>query len=917
MKQKIGKRSVGTATESQTRLTPFEDALHLASMLRVSLGGRDVGAYILTKGTQKDRFCFVFGFDCLGVHTTLSAEQINTIVTNIENGLKDIPFGEEITFHLSSFSSDSQRQQELVSLIEKAPSRDLKFLLMAERARVQELTLAGIRKAKVLRIYVTYSVEPNSSKKNDWIEKLLAKSESWWLKFKGELTEVENQRIEATIYEAFKNGFGRWEQVLANKMGLDVRPLDADELWRGIWKRFNRTKPIGIPQLVTLDESGLKEEVDSDLASSQSLTENVHSTTLLMESGVPRADRRWVRVNDRFVGVLTFLEKPGGWQNQTAQLRYLWELLARETIVDTEIFCQLTAANPALVKTTLQRVLKQSNMTALMAQEKSRTIDVNAQLKLKKSVAAQEKLYEGAVPIYTALTILVHRPTLEKLDEAAEYIENCFQRPAQVIRETEYAWKIWLQTLPIVWEGLLSKPFNRRQLYLTNEVPGLMPLVLTRKGDRQGFELIAQEGGTPIQIDLFNRHKNLALFATTRAGKSVLVSGILTQALAHGLPVVAMDFPKPDGTSTFTDYTRFLEQSGAYFDIAKQANNLFEQPDLRALSPEQRSDRLLDYMAFLESALMEMVLGSSGNNQLLAQTVRSILNLALKAFFTDRAIEKRYQKAMAGGFGSPAWQNTPTLKDFYEFCSPEYIQIDSLSGRVEDALNQIQLRLRFWLSSRVGKSISQPSSFPTDSQLLVFALTNLSDSEDAAVLALSAYSAALRRALSSPASIFFIDEAPILFEFAQISNLVGRVCANGAKAGIRVILSAQDPDTIAKSPAASKILQNLTTRLIGRIQPVAVDSFVDILKYPRAIITQNASESFFPRPEGVYSQWLLDDNGRYTFCRYYPGYEQLAVVANNPDEQTARQQMMQRHNSKYEAISAFARQLVSSLQNRT
>ena len=917
MKQKIGKRNVGTLAESQTRLTPFEDALHLASMLRILLNGRDVGAYILTKGVQKDRFCFVFGFDCLGIHTTLSSEQINTIVTNVENGLKDIPFGEEITFHLSSFSSDSQRQQELISLIEKAPSRDLKFLLMAERARVQDLTLSGIRKPKILRIYVTYSVEPNSSKKNDWIEKLLAKGELWWLKFKEELTEVENQRIESTIYEAFKNGFCRWEQVLANKMGLDIRPLNTDELWQEIWKRFNRTKPIAIPQLVTLDEYGLKEQVSSDLASSKLLTENVHSTTLLMESSVPRADRRWIRVNERFVGVLTFLEKPGGWQNQTAQLRYLWELLARETVVDTEVFCQLTAANPALVKTTLQRVLKQSNMTALMAQEKSRTIDVNAQLKLKKSVAAQEKLYEGAVPIYTALTILVHRPTLEKLDEATEYIENCFQRPAQVIRETEYAWKIWLQTLPIVWEGLLSKPFNRRQLYLTNEVPGLMPLVLTRKGDRQGFELIAQEGGTPLHIDLFNRHKNLALFATTRAGKSVLVSGILTQALAHGIPVVAMDFPKPDGTSTFTDYTRFLEESGAYFDIAKQSNNLFEQPDLRALSPEQRSDRLLDYKAFLESALMEMVLGSSGNNQLLAQTVRSILNLALKAFFADVEIKKRYQEAVLGGFASPAWQNTPTLRDFYKFCSSEHLQLDSLSGRVEDALNQIQLRLRFWLSSRVGQSISQPSSFPTDSQLLVFALTNLSDSEDAAVLALSAYSAALRRALSSPASIFFIDEAPILFEFEQISNLVGRICANGAKAGIRVILSAQDPDTIAKSPAASKILQNLTTRLIGRIQPVAVDSFVDILKYPRDIITQNASESFFPRPEGVYSQWLLDDNGRYTFCRYYPGYEQLAVVANNPDEQAARKQISQRQNNKYEAISAFARQLVSSLQNRT
>ena len=611
---------------------------------------------------------------------------------------------------------------------------------------------------------------------------------------------------------------------------------------------------------------------------------------------------------------MTFLEKPGGWINKSAQLRYLWELVARETVIDTEIFCQLTAANPALVKNTLQRVLKQSNMTAMMAQEKSKTIDVNAQLKLKKSVAAQEQLFEGAVPIYTAITILVHRQSVEKLDEATRYIESCFQRPAQVVRETEYAWKIWLQTLPIVWEGLLAKPFNRRQIYLTNEVVGLMPLTITRAGDSKGFELIAEEGGTPIHLDLFTKHKNLALFATTRAGKSVLVSGILTQALAYGIPVVALDFPKPDGSSTFTDYTAFMEGNGAYFDISKQSNNLFEQPDLRSLSEEEQRDRLMDYIGFLESALMTMILGSSGESQLLTQTVRAIINLALEAFFSDEGIKERYRDAIVGGFGTMAWQKTPTLKDFLIFCSTEHLRLDNIGGRVEDALSQIHLRLRFWLSSRVGKAISAPSSFPTDAQLLVFALRNLSDSEDAAVLSLSAYSAALRRALSSPASIFFIDEAPILFEFEQISDLVGRICANGAKAGIRVILSGQDPDTIAKSKAASKILQNLSTRLIGRIQPVAVDSFVNILKYPKEIIARNATESFFPRKEGIYSQWLLDDNGIYTFCRYYPGYEQLAVVANNPDEQTGRQEAMQKYNDKYEGLSKFARQLVAALR---
>ena len=916
MKPKIGKKSVANVAGSSLRLTPFEDALHLATMLKISLDGRDVGGYILNKANKKDSFCFVFGFDCRGIHTTLRPEQIDTICNNIEAGLKDIPGGEKLTFHLGSFTSETRRQQELASLVKQAASPNIKYLLMAERARIRELTKSGIRKPKFLRIYVTFTVEPDSTNTEDWIERLLAKGEKWWSNFKGDLSSSQHQRIETIVRSAYKQGFRRWEQLLSNKMGLDIKPMNANQLWAEIWRRFNDTQPIDIPQLVTLDENGLHEQVYSDLASTKLLIDNLHSTTLLMEKDVPCADRSWVNVNNRYVGALTFLEKPGGWQNKSSQLRYLWELLARETVVDTEVFCQLTAANPAIVKTTLQRVLKQSNMTARLAEEKSKTIDVGAQLKLKKSVAAQEQIYEGAVPIYTSVVMLVHRDTVEKLDEAARYIENSFQRPAQVIRETEYAWKIWLQTLPIVWEGLLAKPFNRRQLYLTNEVPGLIPLVKTREGDGKGFELIAEEGGTPIQLDLFNQHKNLALFATTRAGKSVLVSGILTQALAHNIPVIALDFPKPDGTSTFTDYTEFMEDWGAYFDISKQSNNLFEQPDLRALSYEEQKDRFGDYVAFLESALMTMILGSSGESQLLTQTVRSVINLALNAFFSDEGIRKRYENAINDGFGSVAWQKTPTLKDFLTFCSPEHLNLETQGGRIEDALSQIDLRLRFWLSSRVGQAICAPSSFPTDAQLLVFALRNLSDSEDAAVLSLSAYSAALRRALSSPASIFFIDEAPILFEFDQISDLVGRICANGAKAGIRVILSAQDPDTIAKSKASSKILQNLTTRLIGRIQPVAVDSFESILKYPRDIISRNASESFFPKKEGVYSQWLLDDNGIYSFCRYYPGYEQLAVVANNPNEQTARNQFMETHEDKYEAISAFARHLVASLKNQ-
>jgi hypothetical protein len=487
-----------------------------------------------------------------------------------------------------------------------------------------------------------------------------------------------------------------------------------------------------------------------------------------------------------------------------------------------------------------------------------------------------------------------------------------------VARETEYPWRIWTQTFPINWEKLLAKPFNRRQVYLTSEVVGLLPLVKTRTQDDCGLELIAAEGGTPVYLDLYTKHKNLMLFGTTRSGKSVMASGILTHALAHGMPVVAMDYPKPDGTSTFTDYTQFMGVNGAYFNISSESSNLFELPNLSTLPPQEQRDRFEDYKDFLIQALMTMVIGSQGGESAkeksFSDTVRSILTLAVDAFFKDDLIRDRYAQAFTAGFGSELWRTMPTLHDFIGYCSYERLRMDAVSDDIKTAMQQVKLRLNFWLTSRVGKSISRPSTFRADAQLLVFALANLSNDEDAAILSLSAYSAALRRALASSASIFFIDESPILFQYDAISHLVARLCANGAKAGVRVILSGQDPNSIAASPGGSKIFQNMTARLVGRIQPTAVDSFVEILKYPKEIIARNASESFFPKKEGIYSQWLVDELGTFTHARFYPAYQLLAAVANNPHEQAARTAALRRYADKFVALNEFSRELVASIR---
>ncbi|MBD2198332.1 MULTISPECIES: hypothetical protein [Calothrix] len=904
VKSKVGKRIVDNG-ERKVRLTPLEDAFALVTMLQINLQGRSVGAYVLRKGTNS--FMIHFGFECAGIHSTLRTEQIDPVFDAIESGLKDLPEGERLTIHLSSFTDDSFRQQQLKNLSDRSPNKELQYLLMGERCRTQELTKLGIRKPKTLRLYCTYTVEPDTTGTSDVIEQLLSKLERSWKSFTGEINELQFLRIERLLHASFTDGFQLWEQLLSNKMGLNVRPYDAEELWAILWQRFNSTPPRPIPQLLILDEEGLREEIYSEVAPTSMLMES--------ESSIPVADRRWVHLLDKYIGALTFVDKPGGWTDKEHQMRYLWEILSRERVYDTEIYCQLMRANETLVKTNMQRLTKQANTSAVLAHEKN-SVDVKSLVNIKKSIAAQEELYEGAVPIHTGIVFLVYRSSREKLDEACRYLQSCFLRPAWVVRETEYPWRMWLQTLPITWERLMTVPFNRRLVYLSSEVPGFMPLVRTQARDDSGLELIAEEGGTPVFLNLYTQHKNLGLFATTRAGKSVLASGILTQALAHGMPVVAMDYPKPDGSSTFTDYTQFMGDDGAYFDIGKESSNLFELPNLHSLPPKLQQERFEDYKEFLATAILAMVVGTrrgvTNVSQTLTDTIRSIIALALKDFFNDELIRDRYAAAYINGFGSQEWLAMPTLQDFLSFCSYERLQLDSSGGDIKAALETIKLRLRFWLSSRVGQALAQPSTFRSDAHLLIFALRNLSNDDDAAILSLSAYSAALRRALAAPASVFFIDESPILFEYDSIAALVGRLCANGAKAGIRVILSAQDPDTIAQSPTGAKIFQNLTTRLIGRIQPTAVDSFANILKYPPEIISRNATESFFPKKEGVYSQWLLDDNGIFTFCRYYPAFNLLAAVANNPEEQEQRTAALSQHSDKFVALTELSKHLVET-----
>lgn len=133
-----------------------------------------------------------------------------------------------------------------------------------------------------------------------------------------------------------------------------------------------------------------------------------------------------------------------------------------------------------------------------------------------------------------------------------------------------------------------------------------------------------------------------------------------------------------------------------------------------------QKEKLEDHKEFILSALLSMM--GKSDDCLVEQTTRSCLLRFLDVFFTDEQILNRYNEAISCGCASLAWQNMPTLKDFYTFCTLENLDIKFAQGNISLVLHQIQLSLEPWVKTRASKAVSELSSLHTDTQLLVFAL---------------------------------------------------------------------------------------------------------------------------------------------------------------------------------------------------
>ena len=897
------------------KLQKFEDQCDLLAHCRLKVQGEDIGCYLNRRRnslTQLWEYSVVFAFDLKGKHPLLYSGEAITILKQVEQSLKGLHDRQRLTFRFRSVADDTAEQSEIAELMRQSTSTEHQYFQAARSKNVRLLTEQGRRQHKSITVFASYLLGEFDNKGRNLIEKSLGNAEFYYHKVFGKQKKVPAELLKSLLFDAFNSGYLPFKSMLGT-MGLRARTFTVSHLWQDLWRTFNPKQEFnsalpGLGYHLVLEDNFEGSEglvLYEDYADHQ--YSNIDPLSLAISQSCPRAGRAHVNLAGQLIGAIGLEEKPAAFTSDSNLLLFLWE-----AVCDTpncEIICELSPSPQLITKIALQRVAKESMAGQSMAAKRN-NVDVEAQHHLHEAMDAQSRIYAGAVPISVSVIAFLYRESKQALaNSCREFLGRFTQSRWQ--QETDAAWMPWLNSLPITMSPLYND--NRRKVYLSDEVPALMPIIKPYAGDAKGIEFITKQGQVPVHVDIFSRTVGILCFGESRSSKTGVALNIIIDALARGLNVLAIDYPKPGGIHSLKYLAQMFGRASAYVDVATEKNNLLQPPNpfkLEGLSESIRESRLKQHYDFCVTALTLMVMGNEVSS--IGKRVRSLLVQTITPFFEH--YDAAFKEAFAAGIGSPEWQRMPTLHHFLDFIQQFDFDMPVGQQMIDEALSLIILELRTWLQSRVGQAISAPSTIDPDAQFTVFALDSVNDDIDAAIIALSAQSFMLRKAFELRSCVSIVDEAPVLLKFEALARIVGMMCSNGMASGIKPVVISQDPASIANSAIASQITNNLKVRFIGAITRNAAKEFERLLGYDPVVLAPNTTEEFFTNAQTLSSSWLVDIDSKLVRCDHYLPPEWLAALANNKSEIWLRDTVIARFQNKYQAHSAFTQVYVEALR---
>ena len=349
----------------------IEDSIQLEDYVKFSSLKGDVGAAVLSDGKN---YQFKFGFKLKAVHPTISDEEFASIVTFIETGLKSIPAGETMFIVQSVVPDNRLRLQNYREMVKNAPTPLFREMAKSAASPGEYFTNMSLQdrinsarsryKRKSITIYVTATSNQSSNVKDKSevvIRKGIEIASNIWSKFTGEKTTETSEQIRQIFINA-QAVYEDWDNTLS-AMRLEVTPMGVDDLVTELWEEFNKTPVRALPQVMEWTGDDLLYQMNND----------IHLSSWLFESqdSVPKAARDFVfQVRSdgvkRLSGVVTMRNKPGGWADPTAALKYLYDKTAG--LEDYKVVVTLTKASASLTEKNVELLQRQAQDSVKMAQ---------------------------------------------------------------------------------------------------------------------------------------------------------------------------------------------------------------------------------------------------------------------------------------------------------------------------------------------------------------------------------------------------------------------------------------------------------------------------------------------------------------------------------------------------------------------
>ncbi|MBN3884500.1 MAG: hypothetical protein HWQ44_16445 [Nostoc sp. JL34] len=341
------------------KIVPFEDFLDLATLVKLKKGNYEIGAYLLSKKQVSDTnntLQLVFGYECTGFHPLFnSSERLEAMVKAFENGCKEFSEGEKFTFRWSSFCDEDKVIESYRQRLASPVSSESEFLDWGQVARMQELTRNHQRKDIKLSIYTTFTVRPGGTEGGDAVDRAIVKLANFLQrKFTPTgATELTLQNLIQVLEKAIIVSL-RHQQILS-EMGLFPSPKSDKQLWGDLIYRMG-AKAVKVPHTLVYDTGELREEINEATPNPSRYNDQLHATSVLLNNGIPYADRRWVCLphqstdKKKYIGVMTLAQKPEVFASTYQQVRFLWDVFSREVIYDVEIITEISPADQKMIK---------------------------------------------------------------------------------------------------------------------------------------------------------------------------------------------------------------------------------------------------------------------------------------------------------------------------------------------------------------------------------------------------------------------------------------------------------------------------------------------------------------------------------------------------------------------------------------